>query len=134
MFKQVVSIFLNSHAESLKLEERYRSMTTRLGWVTVAMGCAAMIPLMYFAWLMFGLPLEGGSIEGLRLNLISWIVLVVLLLPIAFYVGMVLVYGLAGLILFAFRKLTAQQALELACYARYPKAWYDQTGSTRTSS
>lgn len=99
-------------------------LTTRLGLVTVVISCLAMIPVMYFSWLMFGLPLEGGSIEGLRLNLISWIVLVVLLVPLAFYVGMVLVYGVAGLIMYVFRKLTLQQALEFGCYARYPKSWY----------
>lgn len=126
MFREVFSVFVNSHAESVKLEERYRVLTTRLGWVTVAMSCAAMIPIMYFAWLLFGLPLGGGSIEGLRLNLVSWVVLVALLLPIGFYVGMVLVYGMAGLVMFALRKLTWQQALEFACYARYPKEWYKQ--------
>ena len=42
---------------------------------------------------MFGLPLEGGPMEGLRMKLISWIALTIALVPTAFYSGMVLVYG-----------------------------------------
>ena len=124
MLRQIASIFLDSYTESCKLTELYRILTTRLGYLSIAIGCLAMIALMYNGWLMLGLPLRGGSIEGLRLQLIAWIVLSVLLLPLVLYAAMVLVYGICGLILLALGKLTRRQALDLAARARYPRHWY----------
>ncbi len=99
-------------------------MTTRLGWVTVGAGCLVLTIVMYNTWLMFGLPLEGGSIEGFRLKLISWIVLTVVIVPIAFYTGMILIYGAFSITMFVFGKLTWHQVVELTWYAKYPKEWY----------
>ncbi|UCH49964.1 MAG: hypothetical protein JSU95_09530 [Betaproteobacteria bacterium] len=90
MIKRILSTFLNSYAESLKLQDRYRSLVTRLGWLTVAISCLALVFVMYHAWLLFGLPLEGGSVEGWRLRLISWVIVVVALVPVMFFAGMVL--------------------------------------------
>ena len=99
-------------------------MTTRLGWVTVGVGCLVLTIVMYNTWLMFGLPLEGGSIEGFRLKLILWIVLTVVIVPIAFYTGMILIYGTFSITMFVFGKLTWQQVVDLTWYAKYPKEWY----------
>jgi hypothetical protein len=124
MFKQIFSIFLNSLAESHKLEERYRVTTTWLGWITVAISCLALLSVMYTTWLMLGLPLEGGDIDGLRLKLVSWIAVTVVLLPVAFLAGMVMVYGAYGLLMFFLRKFTWRQAVDFGCRARYPEYWY----------
>lgn len=124
MFKHIFSVFLTSYSESLLLEERYRNMTNRLGWVTVAIGCLALVVIMYNTWLMFGLPLEGGSIEGLRLKMISWIGLTVVFVPFAFYAGMVLVYGAFGFAMFVFGKFSWQQVIDFAWRAKYPEEWY----------
>ena len=99
-------------------------MTTRLGLVTVAMSCLAMIVIMYHAWIMFGLPLEGGPIDGFRLKLIAWVLLIIIIVPAAFYAGMVLVYGIFGLIMLVLGKLTWQQVIDITCSAKYPKEWY----------
>jgi hypothetical protein len=92
--------------------------------LTVAIGCLALIVAMYNTWLMFGLPLEGGSIEGLRLKLISWIILTIPMVPIAFYIGMVLVNGFVGIIFFLLGRFTSHQALAFSWHAKYPKNWY----------
>ena len=114
MFKNIFSIFLNSLAESHKLEKRYRLTTTQLGWLTVAISCLAFLPIMYSTWLMFGLPLEGGSIDGLRLKLILWIVLTVILVPIAFFAGMVITYGAYGLLMFGLGRFTWRQTVDFS--------------------
>lgn len=124
MFRQIFSIFLNSHSESYKLEERYRLTTTRLGWITVAIGCLALLPIMYKTWIMFGLPLEGGSIEGLRLKLVSWIVLTIALIPIGFYAGMVCVYGTYGFLMLILGQFTWQQTIDFGWRSKYPQQWY----------
>ena len=124
MFKKVFSVFLTSYSESLKLEARYRAMTTRLGWATVALSCFALLFFMYATWSMFGLPLKGGSIEGLRLKLIAWVVLVIAIVPVAFYAGMFLVNGACGLILFSLGHLTWQQVIDFSIRAKYPTKWY----------
>lgn len=124
MFKQVFAVFLNSFAEAQKLEQRYQRLTSRLGWVTVATGCLGLIWIMYKMWLFFGLPLEGGSIEGLRSKLVSWVFLTCLMVPIAFYTGMILVYGAFGAVMFAVGRFTWHEAVGFACQAKYPDRWY----------
>lgn len=124
MLRKIASIFLASYSESCKLKELYRILTSRLGYLSIAIGCLAMIVLMYNSWLMFGLPLRGGSIEGLRLQLIAWIALTAVLLPLVLYAAMVLVYGIFGLVLLALGKLSRQQAIDLAVRANYPRDWY----------
>jgi hypothetical protein len=124
MIREIFSLFLASYAESYRLRELYRVLTSRLGYLTIALSCLAMIVIMYNGWQMLGLPLGGGSLEGLRLRLVAWIGLSVMLVPFVFYAGMVLVYGVFGLILYALGKLTRQQAFALALRAKYPREWY----------
>ena len=124
MFGKIFSVFISSYAESLRLKERYRLLTTRLGLVTVAIGCLIMLVMMYHSWLLIGLPLEGGPIEGFRLKLVAWIVLTIVLVPIAFYAGMVVVYGVFGLLMLALGKFTWQQVINIALHAKYPEEWY----------
>lgn len=124
MIKRAFSIFLDSYAESLKLEERYRLLVMRLGWLTVAISCLALLIMMFQMWLMFGLPLEGGSIDGLRLKLILWVIVIVVLVPIIFFAGMVLVNGLTGLVMYLSGKLTWSQFIAFSVRANYPASWY----------
>jgi hypothetical protein len=124
MFGRIFSVFLSSLSESYKLEERYRQTTTRLGWITVAISCLGLLAIMYVTRLMFGIPLEGGPIEGMRLKLIAWIVLTIVLVPIAFYAGMVFVYGAYGSLMLILGRFTWQQAVDFACRAKYPEQWY----------
>lgn len=124
MIRKIFSVFLDSYAESLKLKESYRRLTTRLGWLTVAAGCLLLVLIMYQTRLLFGLPLEGGSLEGLRVNLVAWVISTIVLVPLAFYAGMILIYGAAGLIMFALGRLGWRQAVKLGARARYPKEWY----------
>ena len=91
--------------------------------VTVATGCLVMVVIMYHAWLMFALPL-GGGVEGFRLKLVLWVALTILLVPVAFYVGMVAMYGAFGLVMFVLGILTGRQSADPAWRARYSKAWY----------
>ena len=79
---------------------------------------------MYGIWLLFGLPLEGGSIEGLRLKLIAAIVLTILVIPISFFVAMIFVYGAYGFFMVLLGRFTMLQAVHFACYAKYPEHWY----------
>ena len=124
MIKRIFSTFVSSYAESVKLQEQYRLLVTRLGWVTVVTSCLALVVVMYHTWLMFGLPLEGGNIEGLRLRLILWVIVIVALVPIVFFAGMVFVNGLSGLAMCVLGKLTWTQLVDFSWRAKYPASWY----------
>lgn len=124
MIKRIFSTFFGSYAESLKLQKRYRLLVTWLGWVTVAISCLALLFVMYHTRLMFGLPLEGGSIEGLRLRMILWIIVVIVLVPFVFFAGMVFVNGLSGLAMCVLGKLTWAQLVDFCWRAKYPASWY----------
>lgn len=124
MIKRIFHTFLGSYAESLKLQERYRVLVTRLGWLTVTISCLALLFVMYYTWLMFGLPLEGGNIHGLRLKLIFWVIVSAVLVPIMFFAGMVVVNSLSGLAMYLLGKLTWAQFIEFSWRAKYPASWY----------
>lgn len=124
MIKRIVSTFVNSYAESLKLQEPYRLFVRRLGWLTVAISCLALVFVMYQVWLIFGLPLEGGNIDGLRLKLVLWVIVIALLVPIVFFAGMILVNGLFGLAMYALGKLTWSELIAFSWRAKYPADWY----------
>lgn len=124
MIGQIFSVFLNSYAESARLKKRFRLITTRLGWITVAASVLALMPAMYYSFLLFGLPIEGGSIEGLRLQLIAWVVFIIMIIPAAFYLGMVLVYGAFALMMFVAGRFTREQAADFALRSKYPQTWY----------
>ena len=131
MFRPIFSTFLTSLRESYKLQEKYRLRTTRLGWVAVALGCLAMIVIMYYTRLMVGLPLEGSretgvQVEWWRLRLLTWVVLIIVSVPFAFYLGMVVVYGGYGLLMFLFGKWTWKQAVDFGLGAKCPEYWYKQ--------
>ena len=125
MIKRIFSTLLGSYAESLKLQERYRLLVTRLGWVTVAISCLALVFVMYHTRLMFGLPLEGGSLEGLRLRMVLWIVVVVVLVPFVFFAGMVFMNGLFGLLMFTLGRMTWAEFAAFSWRAEYPASWYE---------
>lgn len=124
MYGRIFSVFLNSLSESYKLEKRYRLTTTLLGWITVVISCLGVLAIMYVTRLMLGIPLEGGPIEGMRLKLIAWIVLIIVLVPIVFYAGTVLVYGVYGSSMLIVGRFTWQQAVDFAWSAKYPEHWY----------
>lgn len=91
MFRRIFSVFLDSHTESLKLQDSYRRLTTRLGWPSPR---------------------------------VAWVGLTILFVPIAFYAGMLAIYGAWGLLLSAIGRLSWRQALDFALRARYPRQWY----------
>jgi len=126
MIGRIFRVFLNSYAESAKLEERYCRLTTRLGWVTVAVAVLALLPAMYYSRLMLGMPMEGGPIEGMRLKMLAWIVFIIVATPFAFYAGMILVYGAFGLVMFVLGRFSWGQALDFCLRAKYPVKWYRQ--------
>jgi len=121
---KIFSVFLNSHSESWKLAETYRLITNRLGLITVAIGCLAFLPVMYKTWVMLGIPLQGGPMEGLRWKMFAWIAITILLVPMAFYVGMILVYGFYGLLMFMLGRFSWRQAVDFGLRAKYPEHWY----------
>lgn len=124
MIKRIFSTFVSSYAESLKLQKRYRLLVTWLGWVTVAISFLALVFVMYHTWLMFGLPLEGGNIEGLRLRLFLWVIVVAVLVPIVFFAGMVFVNGLSGLAMCVLGRFTWAEFIDFSWRAKYPASWY----------
>ena len=126
MIGRIFSVFLNSYAESCRLKDRYRRISTGLGWITVAVSCLALITFMYYSRLMLGIPLESGSMEGMRLKMLSWIILIILVVPFAFFAGMVLVNGAFGVVMFMLGKFSWQQVIDFSWRARYPEKWYQQ--------
>jgi len=76
---------------------------------------------------MLGIPLEGGSMEGMRLKMLAWIILIILFAPFAFFAGMVLVNGVFGFVMFLLGKFSWQQVIDFSLRARYPDKWYRQS-------
>ena len=72
------------------------------------------LPLALTGWLLVGCPL------------LTWLVLIIVSVPISFYLGMVAVYSGYGLLMFLFGKWTWKQAVDFGLGAKYPEYWYKQ--------
>ena len=71
-----------------------------------------------------GLPLEGGSLDGLTLQFLAWATLILAGLIVALYLGIILIASVVASVLFAARSLSWKEAVDYTLRSKYPKRWY----------
>lgn len=112
--------------DTSKLQRKYRLLTTSLGCLIALIGAVFVVLLMFKTRLALGLPLEGGSLEGRRLQFLTWISATLISIPIVFYGCAVIVAGAFGLIMILSGKFTLAEAKAYALYGEYPRYWFQQ--------
>lgn len=119
--------FSHAHRRYRRLRGATRHLYTALAWLMVIAGCVLCVAGMYATRRAFGLPLEAGSLEGIRLQFLGWVVITVLSVPPLFYVGMMLVGGLFALVMLLAGRFTGAQAWAFTRFAQPPDHWLPDT-------
>lgn len=105
-----------------------RTLYTALSWLMVALGCALVVWLMLKTRAAFGLPMGRASIAGLRLQLLSWVGVTALSIPVLFYGGMMLVGSAFSLLMLASGRFTWSEARAFALFSQPPQRWVEVKG------
>jgi hypothetical protein len=70
-----------------------------------------------------------ASIEGLRLQLLGWVGVTALSIPVLFYAGMVLVGSAFALLMLLAGRFTLSEAKAFALFAQPPERWVEAKGA-----
>lgn len=113
-----------SISDRKRLQRRYRVLTDAVAWVAVSIATALVVLVMYKTRTAFGLPLEAGSLEGLRTQFMLWIATCLLSIPIAIYGCMVAISGAVAMPMTISGRLTRSEATRYVFFGRYPMKWF----------
>jgi hypothetical protein len=112
-----------------QLRGRTRTLYNWLSWLMVAVGCVLVVWVMFSTRAAFGLPMGRASLEGLRLQMLAWVGVTVLSIPVLFYLGMVLVGSAFSLLMLLSGRFTWSEAKAFALYAQPPQRWVEVQGA-----
>jgi len=116
-----------------KLQRKYQRLTSAVAVIAVVLGLVLTIGVMYFTRQALGIPMDAGPLEGTRLSFLTWIMIVLISIPILIYASMVIVAGAVGLIMTAGGNMSLEEAKAYALYSKYPKHWFFQYAYQRRS-
>lgn len=74
-----------------------------------------------------GLPLEGGSLDGLMLPFFAWLILIILTFPALLAVFIPLVAIVVCAPMSATSALTIDELTNLVFRGEYPNGWFEQS-------
>lgn len=115
-------LFANASATG-RLQPRYYRLTTRVGFIGVAIGLGLLFVCFGFLCLSVGVPITRPSPFN---STALWLLIAFLAgIPIFIYIGCVLVAGLVGLILARRGKISSMEAWRYALLSKYPTSWFE---------
>ena len=94
-----------------------------LSWLMVVAGCILVAAVMLKTRAGIGLPMTRAPIEGLRMQLIGWVVFTALSIPILFWSAMFAVGGMFGVAMVLLGRFTPSEAKAMALYGQPPARW-----------
>lgn len=116
------------------LKNKYRRLATALGWLTVIAALVIVVIVMAKTRTALGLPPGRASLDGIRLKFLAWLTIILVSIPLSFYLARVLLHGAFGLLMMAAGRFTANEARSFAFQGGYPDAWFDSdTGRSFTT-
>jgi hypothetical protein len=118
-----------SFARAKQLRGQTRTLYNWLSWLMVALGCVLVVWAMFRTRAAFGLPMGRASIEGLRLQMLGWVGITALSIPVLFYLGMVLVGSAFALLMLLSGRFTWSEAMAFALFAQPPQRWVEVQGA-----
>jgi len=105
------------------LQERHRLISAVLSSLTILTGLAIALLVMAKSRSVLGLPMGNAPLEGIRLKFLTWLVICLVSIPLAFYLSRVSLYGAFGLLMVSVGKFTSSEAKQFALRGSYPSAW-----------
>jgi hypothetical protein len=107
-----------------KLKPAYKIVST----VVVLLGGS----LGLFFWTFFagelrtvlGIPLEGGSLDGIMGPFLIWVLGVLIAIPLALIPCFVFAALIVGILFWVIRRISFREALDFALVGKYPASWF----------
>ena len=94
-----------------------------MNWLTILMGCAIMVLVMYKSRSALGLPMGRASLEGIRVKFLSWLAICLVSIPLGLYSARVILHRVFGLLMVLAGKFTSVEAKKFLLDGSYPSAW-----------
>jgi len=88
------------------------------------MGVVAICAYIYGSVEFFGLPVEGGPLDGIWPRFLAWLVTLLLAMPILIYICTVAVAGLLASGLLLLGRMTRKEAVSYMFLSQYPRHWF----------
>lgn len=107
------------------LQKKYRWIPIALNLLTILTSCVITLLVMYKSRSALGLPMDRGSLEGIRLKFITWLIICLFSIPMAFYLSRAFLYRAFGLLMVFVGKFTSSEANNFALHDSYPSAWQE---------
>ena len=71
-----------------------------------------------------GLPMEGGSLEGIMGPFLIWVLGVLIAIPLALIPCVVFAALIVGILFWVIRRISFREALDFALVGKYPASWF----------
>ena len=113
-----------SIADTSRLTPGYRRLTGAVGVVGASTGIVAIGAYIFVSAELFGLPIDGGPLDGIWLGFLAWLVALLLAMPILVYLGTVVVAGLLACGFLLVGKMTRDEAVSYMFLSQYPGGWF----------
>ena len=104
------------------LKKGHRLTSVALSALTILTGLAIALLVMAKSRAALGLPMDKGSLEGIRVKFLAWLLICLLSLPLAFYLARAFLYGAFGLFMVSVGRFTLSEAKQFALFASDPSA------------
>lgn len=115
---------LKKASQNQKLQRKYQLLNSGVVIVGVILAVPVWFGLARWSRLALGLPLGSGSLEGINLQFLAWIVFLVVITIVIWLVGIILVAALSTLILIPLGRMRPSEAPKYVLRSVYPRSWY----------
>jgi len=107
-----------------KLQVKYRLLTSAMVLVGGAAAFPIWMKLASWSRLALGLPLGEGTLDGIRLQFLVWILVILAGIVVVLYAGVLLASTATMLVLVLSGAVSSREAFEYVVYSEFPDRWF----------
>ncbi len=107
-----------------KLQRKYQLLNSGVVVAGVLLAFPVWLGLAKWSRLALGLPLGSGSLDGMYLPFLAWVVFFLFITVFVWLLGIILVAGCSTLILILLGEMQLSEALNYVFRSEYPRSWY----------
>ena len=118
------SNILKKASQNQKLQRKYQLLNSGVVIVGVILAVPVWFGLARWSRLALGLPLGSGSLEGIYLPFLAWVVFLIVITVVVWLAGVILVAAFSTLILIPLGRMRPSEASKYIFRSVYPRSWY----------
>jgi hypothetical protein len=116
--------FWSRAGDYYRLKPAYKIVSTVVVLLGGSVGLFFWYLLARYLRFLLGIPLEGGSLEGIRGPFLTWALGVLIALPLTIIPSTVFVALIVGIIFCFARAISLREAIHFGLLGRYPASWF----------